>query len=380
VLDSCLAWIVTKKLLARFAFVVGVALSSGLFGCGAEPEPAAPAPPAPTPEIPYDTLSAYGFFQGALADLKPTDAVIPYDVVSPLWSDSAHKKRFLVLPQDKANKKIAFGKDETWAFPDGSIIIKHFSFPVDKRAPDGAQNHIETRLLIADSTQPEKWTAHTYVWNEAQTEAYRKVAGKTIDIPFLDEAGKPATQTYIIPNTNQCGNCHERNDQYEALGLVTQQVNFELNDGGATKNQLVRLSEAGVFDAPLPDLSTLPALVAPFGDALLDTRARAYLHANCSHCHRPGGGGGSSGLVLLHWETTPTKNGVCKGSVAAGAGTGAHAFDIVPGSPDDSIMIFRMSHTDPEIKMPEIPNLLPHQEGITLISSWIAAMMPPGCP
>lgn len=326
--------------------------------------------------MPYDTLSAYGFFEGNLADLKPSASVVPYEVISPLWSDGAHKKRFIVLPKDQT---ITFGADETWSFPDGAIIVKHFSFPIDKRDPEGAQNHIETRLLIRDTSDPEGFTAHTYVWNAEQTEAYRKIAGKAITIEYLDEMGVPTKQPYLIPNTNQCGNCHERNDVEESLGLVTQQVNFDLSDGMSPTNQLKRLEEAGLFDAPLPDVATLPKLVAPFGADDLDTRARAYLHANCSHCHRPGGGGGPSGLVLLHWEKDPTKNGVCKGSVAAGSGTGAHLYDIVPGHPEESIMPFRMSSTDPEIKMPEIPNLTPHKEGIELVSAWIAAMMPQGC-
>ena len=43
-------------------------------------------------------------------------------------------------------------------------------------------------------------------------------------------------------------------------------------------------------------------------------------------------------------------------------------------------MPFRMSSTDPEIKMPELPNLQPDERGVALISDWIAAMTPEGCP
>jgi uncharacterized repeat protein (TIGR03806 family) len=363
--------------LSRLSSLAALVLPALLAGCG----PTAGGDPAPPPEppasIPYDTLSAYGFFAGTLADLEPAPSVLPYDVVSPLWSDGAGKARFVLLPE---GQKAEFGADETWTIPEGTIVIKSFWFPEDKRAPAGARRHVETRLLIKDSSVDEGWTAHTYVWNDEQTEAVRKIAGKQVTIEFIDENGAPATQAYLVPNTNQCGNCHARDDRYELLGLVTPQVNFDLADGGATKNQLARLAEAGVFSTPPPAPAELPAFPAPFGDAPLEARARSYLHANCSHCHRPGGGGGSSGLVLLAWETNPAKFGVCKGSVAAGSGTGSHEFDIVPGFPDESIMTFRMSSTDPEIKMPEIPNLLPDPSGVELISSWIAAMQPPGCP
>lgn len=350
-----------------------------LIGCGPEPVKNAPPPPPPPPppaSIPYETLSEYKFFDGALADIQPASGVIPYDVVSPLWSDGANKQRFIVLPE---NQKITFGADETWSFPEGTIIIKHFAFLRDKREPQGALQHVETRLLIRDSSDPKGFTAHTYVWNDEQTEAYRKVAGKHVTLQFVDEMGASASQQYIIPNTNQCGNCHERDDTYHSLGLVTQQVNFDLNDSGAIKNQLSRLEAEGIFDAPLPNITMLPALSNPMGQAPLDARARSYLHANCSHCHRPGGGGGLSGLVLLQSETEPTKNGVCKGTVAAGSGAGSLEYDVVPGKPEESIMIYRMKSTDPEIKMPEIPNLLPDEEGITLISEWIASLQLPPC-
>jgi hypothetical protein len=122
------------------------------------------------------------------------------------------------------------------------------------------------------------------------------------------------------------------------------------------------------------------AFVDPFGEAPLEPRTRSWLHANCSHCHRQGGNGGTSGLVLLAWETEPLKLGVCKTAAAAGSGTGGHEYDIVPGQPDDSIMPFRIASTDPEIKMPELPNRIPDERGLELVRAWIAAMTPPGCP
>ena len=352
-------------------------LFASVVGCGGEPAKQTQEPPPPPPSIPYETLSEYKFFTGSLANIAPAEGVIPYQVVSPLWSDGAYKQRFIFLPE---GKKITFGADETWSFPDGAIIIKHFAFPRDRRDLSGWYQQVETRLLIRDSSVPEGFTAHTYVWNDEQTEAYRKVAGKHIMLEFIDEGGEKASQEYIIPNTNQCGNCHERDDVYESLGLTTPQVNFDVDDGGAIPNQLARLDAAGIFDAPLPELATLPALTKPSGAGDLEARARSYLHANCSHCHRPGAGGGPSGLVLLQWETNTTKNGVCKGTVAAGSGTGALEYDVVPGKPEESIMIYRMSSTDPEIKMPEIPNLLPDKAGIQLISEWITSLQLPPCP
>ena len=86
-----------------------------------------------------------------------------------------------------------------------------------------------------------------------------------------------------------------------------------------------------------------------------------------------------TGLWLLASVTDDYRLGICKGPVAAGAGTGSLHYDILPGHPERSIMPFRMSSVDPEIKMPEIPNLIADQQGLALIESWIAAMPPVAC-
>lgn len=349
-------------------------VAAALVGCGGDPvlpQPVAPAPPEKT--IPYGTLSEYGFFEGPLSKMRPRAGVVPYDVASPLWADHAGKGRFIVLPKESS---IAFGELEGWQFPLGAVVIKTFFFSLDLRDPEGPARILETRLLIL---QEEGWTAHTYVWNDEQTEAERVIAGKRLEVQYTDADGQPAHEQYLVPNTNQCKSCHERDDVTELLGVITPQLNREVSTPAGPRNQLERLAEQGLFRDPLPPSEGLSAFADPRGDAPLDARARAYLHGNCSHCHRPGGGGGPSGLVLLAWEKNPTRNGICKAPVAAGAGTGGHSHDIVPGFPGESIMVFRMSSTDPEIKMPELPNRIPDQEGVALVSAWISAMAPPGC-
>src|SRR5262245_41969168 len=69
--------------------------------CGEEPQG---APPVPRPEIdladvPYETLSEYGFFVGELVDEAPATGVLPYMVAAPLFADGAGKGRFLFLPE-----------------------------------------------------------------------------------------------------------------------------------------------------------------------------------------------------------------------------------------------------------------------------------------
>ncbi len=333
----------------------------------------APDTDVPDGFVPFDTLSEYGFFVGDLVDQTPAPGVVPYTVASPLWADHAGKGRYFVLPPGTTATPV---EGEGWTFPDGTIVIKTFFFSLDRRDPVGDARIVETRLLVRED---DDWLALTYVWNDEQTEATRVIAGTRLTIDHIDVDGNPATQTYIVPNQNQCGSCHERSDEFELLGPITHQLNTPIVRDGEVVNQLEWLVDQGVIDALPGELDTLPAFPDPAGDAPLEDRARAWLHANCAHCHRPGGGGGRAGLVLLAWEDDPGTYGICKAPVAAGAGAGGRHYDIVPGHPEQSIIPFRMASTVPEIKMPELPNLIPDDFGVELISAWIAEMDGPAC-
>lgn len=63
-----------------------------------------------------------------------------------------------------------------------------------------------------------------------------------------------------------------------------------------------------------------------------------------------------------------------KKPVAAGKGSGARLYDIVPGKPEESILLFRMESTNPGIMMPELGRSIIHQEGVALVSRWIQEM------
>ncbi len=340
----------------------------GLTACSSQRRPSGetkpdPDPdPGPTLEIPYPLLSDYDLFEGDLANLKPTTGVLPYQVIAPLWSDGALKSRFVKRPKDEP---LSYVDDGDWGLPEGTIVVKDFAFE-DETAAAGLR-HIETRLLIQ---QEGHLTSHVYLWNDEQTDARRHVAGKRVDVGSLE---------YIVPNTEQCDSCHDRDDEGRLLGLVTRQVRREVSRDGKVVDQIAWLASAGLFGGAVPDPQTA-SLSDPYDESgEVKPRARSWLHANCAHCHQPGGGGGKTGLVLHVDEMHPTKLGICKSPVAAGSGAGGLKADIVPGYPEQSIMIRRITSTEPEVKMPEIPNRLVDEAGAELISSWIAAMEPKGC-
>jgi uncharacterized repeat protein (TIGR03806 family) len=322
---------------------------------------------------PYELLSDYGFFEGDLADQQPAEHVVGYQVAAPLWADHARKGRFVVLP---AGETMTPAEQDEWSFPLGTTFIKTFYFDLDRRDPEGEARLVETRLLV---NEPDAWQSYIYVWDDAQEEAVREVAGVDVDIEYVAEDGSTATQRYIVPDQLTCESCHLRDDVVVVLGPITQQLNMDVAVDGGTQNQLDLFAELGLLATPL-DPATLPSFALPEDEsAEIDARARGYLHGNCAHCHRPGGGGGPSGLSFLAWEDNPATYGVCKIPAAAGGGAGGRSHDIVPGDPDASIVPFRMATTDPEIKMPELPSLLADDFGVDLISEWITAMPANDC-
>ena len=190
---------------------------------------------------------------------------------------------------------------------------------------------------------------------------------------------RPASQLYLVPDQNVCESCHQRDDEVKILGPTTSQMNALYEIDGQVVNQIDWLAEQGMFAGPVPPAAQLAAYPEPDSEAPLDARARAYLHGNCAHCHRPGGDGGASGLRFAFEETDPANFGVCKLPAAAGGGAGGRRYDIYPGRPDLSIVPFRMASEDPEVKMPELPSLLADDFGVALIEAWITEMPNEDC-
>ena len=62
---------------------------------------------------------------------------------------------------------------------------------------------------------------------------------------------------------------------------------------------------------------------------------------------------------------------MCKSPVAAGIGSGGFSYDIDPGQPDASILVFRMASTQPGIAMPELGRQTVHTQALAVIRDWI---------
>ena len=85
----------------------------------------------------------------------------------------------------------------------------------------------------------------------------------------------------------------------------------------------------------------------------------------------PGGSADTTGLYLNYTEQGKERIGIYKKPVAAGRASGNLKYSIVPGHPNDSILLYRMKSLDPGIMMPESGRALSDEIGIKLISDWI---------
>jgi uncharacterized repeat protein (TIGR03806 family) len=313
-----------------------------------------------------DRLSRYGVFDD-IVEQTPADGVIAYDVNTPLFSDYTTKFRFMRLPD---------GTTATWSdtdaldLPVGTMLIKTFAYLHDRRDPSQGRDLLETRLLIHGRTG---WHGAAYVYDDDNADASQQIAGTVIDASWIHDDGTPRTNRYVVPNKNQCKDCHAEKQEHQ-ISPIGPKVRHINRDG-----QLENLIAAGKL-VGAPDPATWPKAPDAFDPqtGTLDQRARAWLDINCSYCHNPNGLARTSGLFLDIAETEPAKYGQCKPPVATGRGSGGRAYDIIPGQPDASIMMYRIESTEPETKMPELGRNLVHTEGAQLIRDWITSL-PGGC-
>jgi uncharacterized repeat protein (TIGR03806 family) len=317
----------------------------------------------------FEKLSEYNFFKDDIKNLSPNSGIVPYEMITPLFSDYAQKARFIYVPKGKT---VAYQEEDVLDFPVGSCIIKNFFYYNDERIPSKGRRIIETRLLIHKN---DGWETLPYIWNEEQTDATLQVAGGDKHVEWINKKGEKMTVEYTIPNKNQCKSCHWNKEEITPIGPKVRNINCDMvYTDGKKRNQLDMWATLGILKG-LECPATSPR-VAKWDDPIdpIQDRALAYLDVNCGHCHRPEGQGGTSGLTLTYTEHNTTKLGLYKSPVAAGIGSGGRLYDIVPGYPDSSIIYYRMNSTNPGVMMPELGRHLVHKEGVELIYQWIAGM------
>lgn len=338
-------------------------------------------------------LSETGLFksvQGHVVD----PALISYTVNSPLWSDKAHKERFLALPG--GDSQIEFTESGAWQFPEGGVLVK--SFAMEREAGNPASRQwIETRLLLI---QQGEWTGYSYRWNDEQTEAVLVESGgadRTFSIRDPKAPEDRREQTWHYPSRAECMVCHSRAAGF-VLGLSTLQMNKDHDYGGVIDNQLRTLEHLGVLKfrdtgkrvggndpRPAEDKSTfvsrLPKRPHEYkklpnptdGTADLEARVRSYLHVNCAQCHVAAGGGNAA--MELGFATEIEKTKLIDVPPLHDKFGIADARLVAPGAPERSVLLKRVAHRG-RGQMPPLASAIVDEDGVKLLREWISGLSP----
>jgi putative heme-binding domain-containing protein len=322
------------------------------------------------------TLSATGLFV-SVKDHIPADGVFPFSVNAPQWCDGATAERFVALPG--TSSIVWHPKDveipgsmfsRRFVFPDNAVLARTFTLDLERGKP-ATRKRIETQLLHFDGKQ---WRAYSYAWNATGTDADLVPAEGREQTFVVRDATLPGGKREIewsFAARAQCMVCHTPWAQ-TTLAFNVAQLNRdrqprELEDIGV-------LHRVDAHGKPLPpltaaDLKRQPTLCDP-ADATreLDLRARSYLHANCGHCHRFGGGGSVD--MELHAFVPLDKSKTVDMTPHQGAFDLPDAKIIAPGHPERSTLYYRMAKFG-RGRMPRMGSDWPDEAGLWLIYSWI---------
>ena len=331
-------------MIARAALLASLALATAAVAAPRTPQTAmAPVSDVAVMEGMPRLLSEYAFFTD-LREQNPTWHVVPYRLNTPLWSDGADKLRFAYIPE---GTQLSADGEGLLGFPVGSALIKTFAF-----GEGDERRLIETRVLLH---RADGWLALPYLWNEEQTDAKLALAGARVEV--VTPQGEAIS--YRVPNKNQCKECHGLNGAVTPIGPKARNMSAEW-----LRSFLGEVPK-GADTLPMwEDRETADPAAA----------ARAYLDVNCGHCHRQGATASNSGLDLRWENDDPHAFGINKRPVAAGRGSGGLMFDIVPGDPEASILVYRMASDEPGVAMPELGKGTVHEEGVDVVERWIAGM------
>lgn len=318
-------------------------------------------------------LSATGLF-ASVKDHRPAAGVVPYAVNSRQWQDGATAEYLVALPgrsavtlhppPGKPVPGLVYWHNFRMHFPKDAVLVRTLSL---------AGRRVETQLLHFEGAD---WRAYTYAWRDDQADADLVPADGTDQEVPAPGGGKRLWQFH---SRSQCMLCHNNHSGY-ALTFQPEQLNRPGPDG---RNQLVALSETGHVRRVDGEVRPLPPFdagaagrerkLADPNDASqpLAARARAYLHANCGHCHSEHGGG--SVPLRLHANFDDADMRAVDARPVRGDFGLPDARIVKPGDPWSSTLYFRMAKFGRD-RMPHLGADQPDEAGLRLIERWIAGL------
>ena len=269
----------------------------------------------------------------------PLGMLIPFEPRAPFWSDGAVKRRWIALPEGEMIRTTRAGD---FRFPYGTILVKDFHL---------AGRMIETRFLVRHTDG--EWRGYSYRWDEGSADAVLVPDG---EIELIGD------QLWYYPTNDDCMRCHTV-EARRALGPETFQLDWELTyPSGVSANQIDTLLHIGMLDVARPEIEPI---VDPFGEADVISRGRAWLHSNCSGCHRA-----DSRLELpMDFRWTVSEINACN-VIPHEPLDIPDAHIITPGDPETSVLWNRIMRRDDE-SMPPLGSFEIDAAGTDLIREFI---------
>jgi hypothetical protein len=259
--------------------------------------------------------------------------LIAYEPSYALWSDGAQKVRHLRLPP---GAQIDDSDPDHWRFPVGTVLFKEF------RTPDA---RLETRVIARVGVGERDYFFGAFVWRDDESDA---------ELAW-DGASNVRGTAHDVPDTKQCGTCHNGE-----TGRVL----------GVSAVQTARLA--------LPRTTMREPYLVP-GDAV-QASALGYLHANCGPCHNPSGSARPDtdlNLRLSVAQQTVESTIPYQSSVGVRLQSfmgSALTLRIAAGEPAQSGVYFRMSERGPRTQMPPIASEQADPQGLQTIADFIGSL------
>jgi mono/diheme cytochrome c family protein len=271
-----------------------------------------------------------------------------------MWSDFAESERWIALPDFSSIET----RERPWRFPTNAVLARTLSLEMERGKPE-SRKRIETQLL---HFKGDGWGAYSYRWNSDQTDAELVPAEGRQEILTVKDSAEPGgarLQPWRFTSRAECLRCHNPWCG-TALGFQPEQI-------GPQRKEFEDLKLIGSSRR-----ENSRQLVSPYDPAeTLDARARAYLHVNCSHCHRDNAGG--SVPSVMNFELPLDKMLLVNARPVLGD-LGLHQGKVIaPGEPFSSVLLFRASARG-RSRMPYLGSELVDEQGIALLREWIASL------
>ncbi len=303
-------------------------------------------------------LSGTGLFQ-CISNEDPSPGVYEYGIHEPMWEDGATAKRYIALPGETGiHTEYHYREDGSYrvttAWPEGAVLARTVHI---------AEKPVETQVLHFDGNA---WAAYSYKWDKEGMDAELVgPEGDTLDVP---EEGWQGGRSYRIASRAECLRCHNMWNQFTPGFDPLQLAGFAQYPRQPAREVATSLGLANaLFFHKDEDKGQLVDSRGRKGS--LETKARSWLHANCSHCHRRHGGG-TAPLELDYNRNLSESATLWVAPTRGGFGLESPR-TILPGQPWRSVLNYRVSAIG-NGHMPPIGSREVDAHGAKLLWDWVS--------